>query len=505
MVSKSKEKKAEVTDVQIRPKPTQGSNTSLTKLFLVPVFFALVLRYLPHAIYGNVKVYPETVPLSIIDNFLGEDDIQDIQDLIKRERRFATAVEASTGGDLGYVKFMGEQEPVNDEGNCDPQDMFSVDGKMCGFAGRIDIFKHFATTGGFWGAKETIPKLFSSIFTFINYYPELVKDASVMKLFESTSYNTEINKICSAGYKLDETKEMVFHPLQINIVMMPPGQDLPLHQDNQWFWRANQRSVPDWLLHVMLESGLWADEMIPQAQGVAYLHGTKDKPVYEHGGEYVYYPNGPGADPHVIKPKRGQAIIMDGGRTIHGVARTHPGRNVGQYTKGNFNRIEYQGNETWYGLSDERIVDVYQTSDFRQTFVWRGLCFQSEEERQKYLTILEEKSYQPLDEILRILEGDMKKNGKMGASESIESMGFADFGRKLQKVYMQYPLRGNDNTWFPVNYCAAGYKKPWLTKLLSPFCTDDSPKNPLNGKVPPAKQFCDPQSRLRRDTNCPRA
>ena len=117
----------------------------------------------------------------------------------------------------------------------------------------------------------------------------------------------------------------------------------------------------------MLESGLWADEMIPQAQGVAYLHGTKEKPVYEHGGEYVYYPNGPGklivtnhrtkfllvfsgADPHVIKPKRGQAIIMDGGRTIHGVARTHPGRNVGQYTKGNFNRIEYQGNETWYGL-----------------------------------------------------------------------------------------------------------------------------------------------------------
>ena len=46
-----------------------------------------------------------------------------------------------------------------------------------------------------------------------------------MKLFESTSYNTEINKICSAGYKLDETKEMVFHPLQINIVMMPPGRD----------------------------------------------------------------------------------------------------------------------------------------------------------------------------------------------------------------------------------------------------------------------------------------
>ena len=92
-----------------------------------------------------------------------------------------------------------------------------------------------------------------------------------------------------------------------------------------------------------------------------------------------------------------------------------------------------------YHLSGERIVDVYQTSDFRQTFVWRGLCFQSEEERQKYLTILEEKSYQPLDEILRILEADMKKNGKMSASESIESMGFADFGRKLQVMFFFQP------------------------------------------------------------------
>ena len=94
---------------------------------------------------------------------------------------------------------------------------------------------------------------------------------------------------------------------------------------------------------------------------------------------------------------------------------------------------------TWY-FSGDRIVDVYQTSDFRQTFVWRGLCFQSEEEHQKYLQILEEKSYQPLDEILRTLEADMKKNGKMSASESIESMGFADFGRRLQVHSFSYQL-----------------------------------------------------------------
>ena len=40
----------------------------------------------------------------------------------------------------------------------------------------------------------------------------------------------EIHKICSAGYKLNQTQEMIFHPLQINIAMIAPGQDLPLHQ-----------------------------------------------------------------------------------------------------------------------------------------------------------------------------------------------------------------------------------------------------------------------------------
>ena len=146
---------------------------------------------------------------------------------------------------------------------------------------------------------------------------------------------------------------------------------------------------------------------------------------------------------------------MDGSRTIHGVERTHPGQVVGQYTKGNFNRIEYQGNDTWYGLrlvlnlpflceqnamnwhntfSDDAIIDVYKSSDFRQSFVWRGLCFKTEEDLQNFHTVLREKRYQPVEEILSILEADMKKNGKMSKSESIHSMGHADFGRKLQVI-----------------------------------------------------------------------
>ena len=78
-------------------------------------------------------------------------------------------------------------------------------------------------------------------------------------------------------------------------------------------------------------------------QGVAYLHGTKEDPYYTDGGRYIFWPNGPGAEAASLPPKRGQAIIMDGGRMIHGVERTKPGHRVGRLQKGNFNRIEYQG------------------------------------------------------------------------------------------------------------------------------------------------------------------
>ena len=117
---------------------------------------------------------------------------------------------------------------------------------------------------------------------------------------------------------------------------------------------------------------------------MAYLHGTKEKPYYENGGEYVFFPYGPGAEPLELKPKRGQAILMDGGRMIHGVARTAPGYQVAAIDKDLFNRIEYQGNDTWYLLSDDELIDVFKTDDLRMTFVWRGLCFHDEAEKSKF-------------------------------------------------------------------------------------------------------------------------
>merc|ERR1719427_1354643 len=135
------------------------------------------------------------------------------------------------------------------------------------------------------------------------------------------------------------------------------------------------------------------------------------------------------------------------------------------------------------------------------TFVWRGLCFENRQEQEKFKAQLEAKDYRDNEEILKILDDDLHKRGKLPSDKSLANMSRKEFIRVLQKVYMQYPL-DVPNAWFPMNYCALGYKKPWLTKLLSPFCQDIKPRQPLNDQYPPARPFCDPLNRPNRHTNC---
>ena len=104
------------------------------------------------------------------------------------------------------------------QGGCDETTFTSADMKTCHFSGRLDIFKHFVVGGGYWGAKETVNKLFSSIFSFINYYPEAVKEERIKKLFENETYKKKINNICKDGLKAGGNVpdgDVSFRPTQV--------------------------------------------------------------------------------------------------------------------------------------------------------------------------------------------------------------------------------------------------------------------------------------------------
>ncbi len=53
---------------------------------------------------------------------------------------------------------------------------------------------------------------------------------------------------------------------------------------------ATRHTLPQWLLLSMAGSGLWEEELLPQVQGVAYLHLNETL----DGGQFFLYPEGPG-------------------------------------------------------------------------------------------------------------------------------------------------------------------------------------------------------------------
>ena len=467
---------------------------SLNVLFVViSLILFLTFQSIPRLLYGNNRIYEKEVPTTVIDNFLSEEMIQELQDWIKSEQRFSSNVVNTARG----VVSVGEEELALPDGSCLDKDYVSYDGKICHYNARSNVFRHYIITGGFYGAKETIDKLSSSVYSFYpesllsgNYYPHEVNNPIVGRIFDSDKFQIEAKKLCKEGLGHESTndEDIVYRPLKFNIHMMPPGMDLPLHWDNQWYWGVNERSSPNWLLHAMKESGLFEDIIIPQAQGVAYLHGIKEEPVFGKGGRYIYYPNGPGAPAKLIKPKRGQAIIMDGGRTIHGVERTHPGVVNKYLSKNAFNRMEFQGNDTWYLLSNDDLIDVYETKDFRITLTWRGLCFRSQEEERLFDQQISNKDFKDNIEILKILDNDMHQRGELPEEKNINTLPRKEFIDALQQVYMPYPIE-SFNAWIPINYCAYGNDKWFIKVLLKPFCQDIHIVKTKNDQYPEAKAY----------------
>ena len=58
-------------------------------------------------------------------------------------------------------------------------------------------------------------------------------------------------------------------------------------------------------------------------------------------------------------------------------------------------------------MTNNDIVDHFDESELRMSFVWRGLCFKSEEEADSYNSY----PHIPLEDILSKFEADMRLKG----------------------------------------------------------------------------------------------
>ena len=78
----------------------------------------------------------------------------------------------------------------------------------------------------------------------------------------------------------------------------------------------------------------------------------------------------------------------------------------------------------------------FENASLRITFVWRSLCFRSEEEKIKFDKHIEEKEFIPHEEIFEKLEADLRKRGKLGENKGIKTMGPKAFAKLLQVSFL---------------------------------------------------------------------
>ena len=433
---------------------------------------------------GDSRVYDKEQPHFEIPELFSEEEVQSLREYVLKHNRFVTGKEAFSAG----VEDNGEGIPVDENGDCPAdRDLFNTGNGLCVTLGRMDIAQHFFKTGGTTGAKEFFNKLQSSVYAFYKVLPiEFIKEEPMFQdMFKKPEYQKAMATLCQSQEKSGQDESYFFRPLQVNIVVIPPGQDLPMHYDNGWFWGANRFTMPDYLTVAMTQSHLFDDIMIPQAQSVVYLHGSAEDKTFKHGGEYIFYPNGPGGARQSIPIMRGHGVIMNGGLIPHGgrrVAESYKAKNFGENTRDGFQRLEYQGNNTWYLMVNDDIVDHFQTDDLRLSFVWRGLCFNNEEEANSY------ESYPAIDleEIRLTFEKDLRKRGVLkGPRPEPEA-----FNMMIINEYTRMPAHNLHGT-MPFNYCILAKLYPSLKPFLTPFCTDVDPYKALNNQLPKPKPICE--------------
>jgi hypothetical protein len=206
--------------------------------------------------------------------------------------------------------------------------------------------------------------------------------------------------------------------------LLMPGQELAVHTDVPEFRGADRRVCPQWLLVVMLHSGLFAAWRRPIATGIAYFGEST-------GGALAFYPDGAEAPPRTIEPRHDTAVVLDTDTVFHGVDRVAgPGAADPPFRPGM--ELRYAGGDTWQLGADGEVIASYRWQDLRYSVSWKAWCYEDEADQRRSEQHEDDLS---LGRILDTLEADLRARGALAGARPPED----DFGRLLIETYIRFP------------------------------------------------------------------
>jgi hypothetical protein len=195
---------------------------------------------------------------------------------------------------------------------------------LCHFSNRLDVGMHFVKTGGFNGHIEFYDRMVARILPFRkrliqqtqtdrNTYESFI-NLNKLTEFNDIEFLKKIQTICSENEILKSGQNISMNSIinemfQFDLIVILPGQELPMHLNVPYFLGADRNTLPQWLLVTMKNSKLFDHLFIPQVQGIVWIdlekedkiskdtrqkdsvtNGAQYKDINGVGGDFYFYP-----------------------------------------------------------------------------------------------------------------------------------------------------------------------------------------------------------------------
>jgi hypothetical protein len=281
-----------------------------------------------------------------------------------------------------------------------------------GLPQRFDAAWNFIRTGGRFGRKEE-PALLAAR---TNYFRETYAyDGEAIPGIEPFRDHPGL---AEAAKKVHDCALVVPNIVYANLLV--PGQELAVHTDVPEFRGANRKLYPQWLMVVMLHSGLFEPWRRRIATGIAYFGSAK-------GGALAFYPDGRDGPPRTLEARHDTAIVLDTDTVFHGVDRVAETQPLPALRPGLHLVWEAEG---WRVGPEDAPLARYRPEEVRFSVSWKAYCYRDEAERRG---VEEHRDDLGLEQILGTLKHDLRQRGAAVPGDETE------LARLLIDTYIRFP------------------------------------------------------------------
>ena len=443
------------------------------KSFCLPLLvllfsLAFILLYRSPKKY-NLNSYEkdlEQYPWIYEDDFFEQDALLILDNVIKSNK--LSMIVEDTG-----VQSAGESVPIGHEDCAHPY--MTEKGTFCALPNRLDVAMHFLKTGGFDHKMESYEKMAARMLTFRHKLLNTSMSEDQLKLIYGEKFVSKVRRVCAQNHiKKFDLDSLVTGLFQFDVIVMLPGQELPMHLDIPYFWHADRTNMPHWLLVLMKRSGLFEERFIPQVQGVSWLSKHQfqknEEQTAQNGGNFYFFPYRNEADKYILSRSRyNSAILVDGTDVIHGVERYMSGREPPPLEKNLAYYVAFNRQNNSWDLHDsaDKVIGSYGEGDVRISLAWRMHCFKDDAEKQAYHNQAV-KDQMSIEDVLEVFKRDLISGTKYVPPADEKKL---DLFTYLIETYAKYPNKKEGFSGLVFNYC--------LIPLVMPKFLNDIVFDPL--------------------------